>query len=152
VVLSVGAAATLLGGRLADQFGRVVVLRTGYAIVIPGFVLLLFTASIPVAFVAVGILGVGLNLPFSVQVTLGQDYLPTEIGTASGVTLGLAVSASGLPAPLLGLIADHAGIRSSPAFAAVLPTAVLLITARLPETCKPSRDMHSDGTRDLVTA
>jgi FSR family fosmidomycin resistance protein-like MFS transporter len=113
----------------------------------PGFVLLLFTANIPIAFVAVVILGVGLYLPFSVQVTLGQDYLPTEIGTASGVTLGLAVSAGGLAAPLLGLIADHAGIRSSLALAAVLPIAVLLITTRLPETREPRYPRPRNGVR-----
>jgi FSR family fosmidomycin resistance protein-like MFS transporter len=44
--------------------------------------------------------GLALFTPFAAAVTLGQDYLPNRIGTASGVTLGLAVSIGGLPVTL----------------------------------------------------
>src|SRR3712207_7479681 len=59
---------------------------------------------------------VGLYLPFSVQTTLGQELLPNRVGTASGVTLGLAVSAGGAVTPLFGdrkstrLNSSHANI------------------------------------------
>lgn len=49
-------------------------------------------------------------LPSSVQVVLGQEYLPKRVGTASGMTLGLAVSVGGMAAPLLGRLADARGL------------------------------------------
>lgn len=44
----------------------------------------------------------GLYVPFSLQVTLGQDYLPPRVGTAGGITLGLTVSIGGLASPAVG--------------------------------------------------
>jgi FSR family fosmidomycin resistance protein-like MFS transporter len=49
-------------------------------------------------------------LPSSVQVVLGQEYLPGRVGMASGVTLGLAVSVGGMVTPLLGRWADRQGV------------------------------------------
>lgn len=77
--------------------------------------------------------GTVLFVPFAAQVTLAQDYLPTRIGTASGLTLGVTLSAGGLLSPVFGMLADAWGIR------AVLATLVgiLLVPAalawRLPE-------------------
>jgi FSR family fosmidomycin resistance protein-like MFS transporter len=68
-----------------------------------------------------------------VQVTLGQDYLPNRIGTASGVTLGLAISIGGLAAPLFGYLADRNGLAVSLAAAAALPVASLALASRLRE-------------------
>ena len=73
------------------------------------------------------------------QVTLGQDYLPDRVGTASGVTLGLAVSAGGLLAPALGALADHTDLATALAVLTVAPLAALLITTRLPEPERVSR-------------
>lgn len=53
----------------------------------------------PAVYVFVVLTSAGLYVPFSLQVTLGQDYLPTRVGTAGGITLGLTVSIGGLAAP-----------------------------------------------------
>jgi FSR family fosmidomycin resistance protein-like MFS transporter len=89
--------------------------------------------NVAVAFCAAVALGVALFLPFAVQVTLGQDYLPNRIGTASGVTLGLALSIGGLATPLFGLLADSHGLIVALATLAVLPAASLVLAARLRE-------------------
>jgi FSR family fosmidomycin resistance protein-like MFS transporter len=73
----------------------------------------------------------GLYLPFSVQVTLGQEYLPNRIGTASGVTIGLAVSAGGAVAPLVGLLADAHGLARALGGLLALPPLALLLSLRL---------------------
>jgi FSR family fosmidomycin resistance protein-like MFS transporter len=86
-----------------------------------------------VAYAAAAVLGVGLYLPFSVQVTLGQEYLPNRVGTASGLTLGLAVSVGGILAPLWGNLADNASLRTALTALLVFPTASLLLSRRLPE-------------------
>jgi MFS transporter, FSR family, fosmidomycin resistance protein len=66
-------------------------------------------------------------------VMLGQDYLPRRIGTASGVTVGLAVSAGGLVTPLLGTLADHTDLRTALAVLVVLPVLALALSLRLHE-------------------
>ncbi|MEJ3657743.1 MFS transporter [Actinomycetes bacterium KLBMP 9759] len=142
VLLATGAAATLVGGRMADRIGRIPTLRIGYALAVPGIAGLASAPNVAWAFVAVAALGVATYLPFSVQTTLGHDYLPGRVGTASGVTLGLAVSAGGLAAPVLGLIADHRGLAVAILALLVPAAAALLITTRLPET----RPRRSAGT------
>jgi len=87
----------------------------------------------PAVFAAVAATGVVLYVPFSLHVTLGQDYLPGRIGTASGVTLGLAVSVGGLAAPVLGVIADHAGLRAAIAALTLMPVVCALAGTRMRE-------------------
>ncbi len=130
--LGVGALGTLAGGWLADRWGRVPAIRLGYAVAVPGLVLLVAAPSWPVALAAAVLLGVGLYLPFSVQTTLGQELLPNRVGTASGVTLGLAVSAGGAATPLFGLLADAHGLGWSLAALLPLPVLALLVSLRLP--------------------
>jgi len=45
------------------------------------------------------------------MVVTGQHYLPTHVGLASGVTLGLAISVGGLAAPVLVKLADFSGFH-----------------------------------------
>ncbi len=81
---------------------------------------------------------------FAVQVTLGQDFLPNRIGVASGVTLGLAVSAGGLAAPLFGLLADSYGLTVALGAIVVLPAASFALTFLL-------RDPRAAGLRPEPT-
>jgi FSR family fosmidomycin resistance protein-like MFS transporter len=52
-----------------------------------------------------------MSVPFSLHVTLGQDFLPGRVGTAGGMTLGLAVSIGGVATPVLGAIAEHTSLQ-----------------------------------------
>lgn len=70
---------------------------------------------------------------FSLHITLGQDYLPSRPGTASGVTLGLAVSAGGLFAPVLGAVADATSLRLALALLMPAALAAWLLSRRLVE-------------------
>src|SRR5699024_9202084 len=65
----------------------------------------------PTAWVFIILVALTLYVPFSLQVTLGQDYLPQHMSTASGVTLGLAVSVGGIATPLIGALADRVGLE-----------------------------------------
>ncbi|SEP14976.1 MFS transporter, FSR family, fosmidomycin resistance protein [Amycolatopsis saalfeldensis] len=110
VMFGVGALGTLLGGVLAGRWGRVRTLHISYAVSVPAVAAIAFAPGYAV-FPAVAIAALALYVPFSLHVTLGQDYLPTRIGTASGVTLGLAVSIGGLAAPAIGAIANAATLQ-----------------------------------------
>jgi FSR family fosmidomycin resistance protein-like MFS transporter len=134
VLFVAGVGGTLLGGRLADTVGRVTAMQLGYLLSVPGLLTLLLAPGLTVAMVGVALLGLAIYLPVSVQVTLGQEYLPNRIGTASGVTLGLAVSAGGVAAPLFGLFADAHGLTPTLWLLLALPVVALVLTRRLPET------------------
>ena len=77
-------------------------------------------------------LGLALAAPGSVLVVMGQEYLPNRIGTASGVTMGLAVSMGGIFAPVLGAIADQSGVRTVIGLLVFVPLAAVAFAAALP--------------------
>ncbi len=127
-----GALGTILGGRLAERYGRIRVVRISYLLGIPALAAL-WALPGPAIFVPIVLTAVVLYVPFSLHVTLGQDYLPDRIGTASGVTLGLAVSVGGLAAPVLGVIADHDGLSAAIAALILMPAIAALVGLRLHE-------------------
>jgi FSR family fosmidomycin resistance protein-like MFS transporter len=79
----------------------------------------------------------GLYVPFSLQVTLGQDYLPSRIGTASGITLGLTVSIGGLVSPLIGRVAEATSLQTALAPLVLMPVLSWLLFRSLPEPAAP---------------
>jgi hypothetical protein len=99
-----------------------------------------------VALAAAVVAGVAVNIPFSVLVKLGQDYLPTRPGTASGVTLGLAVSIGGLIAPVFGVIAQARGTQAVFTVLCFVPILALTMAAFLPEPHRLLGDQHSGDT------
>lgn len=109
--LITGACGTLLGGWLADHYGRIRVLRAGYLIGILGITLIAVAPTLTVSFIAAFLSGVGLYLPFAIHTTLGQDLLPTKVATAAGMTTGFAISVGGMMAPVMGAIADASSYR-----------------------------------------
>src|SRR5580700_10710362 len=131
--VAAGAVGSLTGGWLADRWRRLATVRLGYACAIPALILLATAPDVEVAFAAAILSGLALYLPFAVQVTLGQDYLPNRIGTASGVTLGLAISFGGLAAPLFGFLADRYGLAVALAALVALPVLSFAFAAPLRE-------------------
>jgi MFS transporter, FSR family, fosmidomycin resistance protein len=131
--VAAGAVGSLTGGWLADRWRRLATVRLGYACAIPALILLAAAPNVEVAFAAAILSGLALYLPFAVQVTLGQDYLPNRIGTASGVTLGLAISFGGLAAPLFGFLADSYGLAAALAALVALPVLSFVFAAPLRE-------------------
>jgi hypothetical protein len=81
--------------------------------------------GLPWVFVPIALTGFALNQSFSLTVTLGQDYLPSRIGTSSGVTLGLAISIGGLVTPVLGALADATSLHLAVTVLAAFPLAGL---------------------------
>lgn len=107
-----GAVGTLAGGWLADRFGRLRIVRTGYLLAAVSTIAIVFAPSPVVVIIATAVLGTSLFLPFAAQITLSHSYLPNRIGMASGVTLGLTLSLGGLVSPLLGSIADQTSLQT----------------------------------------
>ena len=93
---------TLLGGWLADRFGRRRVIQIGFVGALVFLVLFTQTSDRNLALALLVPLALFIFLPTSVLVVLGQEYLPRRVGMASGVTLGLAVSVGGMSASAFG--------------------------------------------------
>lgn len=134
VLLGTGIVGTLAGGRLADRYGRRVVLLAGMSALAPLLLALATTRDAGVATLLLVPVALALYLPFSVLVVMGQEYLPNRVGTASGVTLGLAVTAGGLAAPLLGAVADRWGLAAPLLVVSVLPLLAVALALTLPDS------------------
>jgi FSR family fosmidomycin resistance protein-like MFS transporter len=137
VWLGCGVAGSLIGGRLADRYGaRRLGLWTSLAL-----------APLMVVFVQLrqpllaGLMLVPMSLllwaPSSGLMVLGQGLLPSQVGVASGVTIGLSMSVGGATAPLLGAVADGLGIPVALAGLAAVPVLVALLMWTLPRTPPP---------------
>jgi MFS transporter, FSR family, fosmidomycin resistance protein len=112
-------------------------LRIGYGLAAAAVVLAAAAQDMTVLFIPAFAGGIVLFAPFAVQVTLGRDFLPNRIGIASGVTLGLAVSAGGVAAPLFGLLADTYGLPTALGTIAAFPAAACGLTFGLRDPRHP---------------
>ncbi|MBE1592817.1 MFS transporter [Nonomuraea angiospora] len=132
VLFAGGAVGTVLGGRLAARWGRMRTMRLAYALAVPAVAGVVLAPG-PVAYAFVAASSIALYAPFSLHVTLGQDFLPTRVGTAGGVTLGLAVSVGGLASPLVGALAEATTLRTALACLIVFPALAWLLARTLKE-------------------
>ncbi|MFD7923932.1 MFS transporter [Streptomyces sp. NPDC059740] len=105
-----GAVGTLLGGWIGDRHGRMTSVRLGYLVALPALAGIALAPTFWLLVLCTVTFGVAMFLPFAAQVTLSQDYLPHHPGTASGLTLGLAMAAGGLCSPAFGWLADGSGL------------------------------------------
>ncbi|MFI8090192.1 MFS transporter [Streptomyces sp. NPDC086080] len=134
-----GAVGSVLGGALAHRWDRVAVCRWSClltAVSVPGLLL----APGPALYPFVALASTSLYVPFSLILTLGQDYLPSRVGTAAGVTLGLTVSVGGLAGPLIGNLADATSLRTALAPLVLMPVLGWLFFRMLPEPVPPAGD------------
>ncbi|MEV7023679.1 MFS transporter [Kitasatospora sp. NPDC093558] len=132
VLYAGGAVGTVLGGALAERWDRVTVVRRSYLLSVVAVAGIVFVPG-PAFYLFVALASAGLYVPFSLQVTLGQDYLPSRVGTASGVTLGLTVSVGGMVSPALGALADATSLRTALTPLIALPAVAWLLIRTLPE-------------------
>lgn len=127
-----GAVGTVAGGSLAARFGRLAVTRWSYALTVVAVAGVVLVPG-PLLFVFVALASAGLYVPFSLHITLGQDYLPRHAGTASGITLGLTVTVGGLASPAIGALADATSLPVALAPLIALPAVGWLLLRPLRE-------------------
>lgn len=105
-----GAVATLIGGNLADRYGFNKTIRLGLILVVPCLTAVTLSRNVLLSTILLVPTAMFLNFAFSPSVALGQKFVPNHLGLASGITMGLASSFGGVVSPMLGKIADHAGL------------------------------------------
>lgn len=138
-MLFAGALGTLVGGRLVDRIGRRKVLVGSIIAQIPLLLAFMLAPDGVVAGIALAGIGFVTVMSFSVSVVMGQEYLPSRLGIASGVTLGFSIGVGGVFAALFGLVADAAGLETVMWIVAALPLAGLALALTLPLTATEAR-------------
>lgn len=125
---------TLAGGRLADSYGRRIVIIVSLAAVVPFILIFLRTSNLILASLVLVPIGVILALSNSVVVVMAQEFLPNRVGLAAGVTLGLSMTIGGLFMPVFGGIADHYGLTRTLLLLAILPAIGFVLSLGLHES------------------
>ncbi|WP_097870868.1 MFS transporter [Streptomyces sp. rh34] len=143
----------VLGGSLATRWDRVAVARWSYLVTAAAVAGVVWVPG-PAVFLFLALTSAGLYVPFSLQVTLGQDYLPSRVGTAGGITLGLTVSIGGLASPAIGALADATSLRTAlaPLVAMPLLSWLLFRTLREPGEQGPRFAQGAEGDETVVGA
>lgn len=146
-LLLAGAAGTIISGRLADRYGRRIVVLVGFSALAPCLLafVVLGPFSVPLAFALLLPIGLALFAPASVMVVMGQEYLPANIGIASGVTLGLAVSVGGITTPFYGHLADLYGVQASLIGLIAVPLLALGVSLALPRDKRKQEHVSSQS-------
>ncbi len=139
LLLLAGVAGTLSAGPLADRIGRRPVLL-GSLVLSPPLILLYVIAGGLLGAVAVCAAGAVIVSTFSVTTVISQEYLPSRVALASGMSVGLATGLGGVAAVGLGAIADTVDLRAALLATAAGPVLGALVTLLLPsDRRRPAR-------------
>jgi FSR family fosmidomycin resistance protein-like MFS transporter len=122
----------LLGGRLADRFGYSRIAVAGFCALIPLIPAFVGASREHAALAVLMMIGLVLSTTYSPLIILGQQYLPNHIGLSSGVTLGIAITFGGATTPLLGQVADRAGLWVMFASMGIVPILAAGLALTLP--------------------
>jgi FSR family fosmidomycin resistance protein-like MFS transporter len=136
--LFAGAVGTLLGGPLADRFGRRPVLRGSFIAATP-LILVYVLVGGPIGVAAVTLSGACVIGTFGVSLVMSQEYMPGRVGMASGLSIGLAIGLGGVAALVLGALADTVDLETAVLATAIGPTLALGVSFLLPPA--PARHM-----------
>jgi FSR family fosmidomycin resistance protein-like MFS transporter len=132
-MLLVGAIGTLAAGPLADRLGLRTVLRGSLVVSTPLMLVFLLVGGMPGVIALAGV-GAAIVGTFGVTMVMAQQYLPRNIGMASGLAIGFAIGLGGVAAVILGAIGDAIDLRTSLFVSAAAPLVALALTALLPPT------------------
>jgi len=138
IFLGAGAAGTLIGGPIADRFGARRFVIWALLLTVPLGILFLESSGV-LAFVTLALFGAVSVATFTTTVVLGQAYLPSNPGMASGLIVGFALGTGGMAVTLLGRVADSYGVPTVLWICALLPTLGFITAIFLPPVHEKSR-------------
>jgi FSR family fosmidomycin resistance protein-like MFS transporter len=109
LMLFAGALGTLLAGPLADRYGRRKLLTLSFLAGPPGIALYLANGGL-LGLAGIAFAGAGIISTFGITIVLSQEYLPTRLSTAAGLSIGLSIGLGGIASFGIGTLADAIGI------------------------------------------
>ena len=130
-MLLVGGIGTLAAGPIADRIGLRTVLLAANVVICPLMLVFVLVGgaagAVALAFVGIAVIGT-----FGITMVMAQQYLPSRIGTASGLSIGFSIGLGGVAAVLLGGIADSIDLRTALFVSSAAPVVATLLTLPLP--------------------
>jgi len=126
-----GAIGGFSGGTLADKFGERNVISFSMLLSAPFLVTFLLTQGIW-SYVALALGGIILLSTLPVNVVMAQSLMPYSTSTVSALMMGLAWGMGGMVVPVVGKIADIAGLGKALTFVVLLPLAGFILSLGLP--------------------
>ncbi len=112
LLLATGAVGTLIFGPMADKVGRRKMLLWSFLVCAPTTALYLANDGI-LGLVGLAAAGACLVSTFGVTIVLSQEYLPSRMGTAAGLSIGFSIGLGGLAAIGVGALADTFGLSAA---------------------------------------
>lgn len=144
-MLVAGAVGTVAGGLLVDRVGPRFVVIGSMVLLLPLLTALPLVGK-TAAFVLLMPIGFLTIANFSVTVVLGQAFLPSRLGLASGLMMGAAIGVGGIAAALLGVLADAEGVKAVLWAIAIMPLPALLLAFTLPRVAPAQPVPAATGT------
>lgn len=131
VFLFSGAIGTMLLGQLGDRHGIRAVMLWSFLASVPLILVYIiaggFVGAIALAFAGGCIIGTT-----GLTVVLSQEYMPSRMAMASGLSIGFAIGLGGVSAVLLGAVADAFDLKTAVLVTALGPAVCVALTLPLP--------------------
>jgi len=136
LMLIAGGIGTIVAGPVADRLGRRPVLLASIAATPPLILVFVLVGGVPGA-IALSLVGICVIGTFGVTMVMSQEYMPRNLGMASGLAIGLSVAPGGALAVALGALADSVDLRTALLVIAAVPVIAVVLTALLPADGRP---------------
>ena len=142
LMLVSGAIGTLVVGPASDRIGHRRAMQLTQAALAPLALAFVLVGGVPGA-VALALVGACVVGSFTVTMVLSQEYLPRHLGTAAGLSVGMAMGVGGVAAVALGAVADTIDLRTALLVCAATPALGAILCLFLPAPRTP-RDFAPD--------
>ena len=142
-MLLVGAVGTLLAGPLADRVGLRTVLMGSLIVCTPLILVFLLVGGV-LGVIALACTGAAVIGTFGITMVMAQEYLPGNIGMASGLAVGFAIGLGGVAAVILGAVADSIDLKTALYISAGGPLVALVLAMFLPRTEPSHRGLEPE--------
>jgi FSR family fosmidomycin resistance protein-like MFS transporter len=131
MMLLTGGVGTLAAGPIADRIGTRSVLLAANLAAAPLMLVFVVVGGAP-GILALTLVGVAVIGTFGITMVMAQQYLPSRIGMASGLSIGFSIGLGGIAAVFLGAIADSVDLRTALYISCAAPVVAFLLTLLLP--------------------